>query len=162
MTSSKDAATYFGKQHAHVLWDIDTLISQEPSIASSFGANEGCVTVGFGTRKVRTYDMNRDGFTLLAMGFTGPRALKFKLAYIAESMPWRRDRTRHAAPPPVCRPTRHQIHVASEWTSSSCSSARRAATMMGARSDTTTARGSEVSNFTITLNDNRMLKILMN
>ena len=28
--------------------------------------------------------MNRDGFTLLAMGFTGAKALQFKLAYIAE------------------------------------------------------------------------------
>lgn len=27
--------------------------------------------------------MNRDGFTLLAMGFTGKKALKFKLDYIA-------------------------------------------------------------------------------
>jgi hypothetical protein len=30
----------------------------------------------------RTYDMTRDGFTLLAMGFTGDAALRFKLAYI--------------------------------------------------------------------------------
>lgn len=29
-------------------------------------------------------DMTRDGFTLLAIGFTGAKALKFKLAYIAE------------------------------------------------------------------------------
>ena len=35
-----------------------------------------------GTRKLRYYLMNRDGFTLLAMGFTGEKALKFKLAYI--------------------------------------------------------------------------------
>lgn len=28
------------------------------------------------------YIMNRDGFTLLAMGFTGPRAVEWKLRYI--------------------------------------------------------------------------------
>ncbi|MPM83829.1 hypothetical protein SDC9_130898 [bioreactor metagenome] len=28
------------------------------------------------------YRMTRDGFTLLAMGFTGKKALQFKLAYI--------------------------------------------------------------------------------
>ncbi len=28
--------------------------------------------------------MNRDGFSLLAMGFTGQKALKFKLAYIKQ------------------------------------------------------------------------------
>jgi len=30
----------------------------------------------------RTFDMTRDGFTLLAMGFTGAKALKFKIRYI--------------------------------------------------------------------------------
>ena len=35
-----------------------------------------------GTKKAKYYLMNRDGFTLLAMGFTGEKALKFKLAYI--------------------------------------------------------------------------------
>ena len=34
-------------------------------------------------RTVRSYDMNRDGFTLLTMGFNGRNALAFKLAYIS-------------------------------------------------------------------------------
>lgn len=34
-------------------------------------------------RTVRSYDMNRDGFTLLTMGFNGRDALAFKLAYIS-------------------------------------------------------------------------------
>lgn len=34
-------------------------------------------------RMVRSYDMNRDGFTLLTMGFNGRNALAFKLAYIS-------------------------------------------------------------------------------
>ncbi|MFW6783693.1 Rha family transcriptional regulator, partial [Enterococcus faecalis] len=33
-------------------------------------------------QKYRQIIMNRDGFTLLAMGFTGQKALKFKLKYI--------------------------------------------------------------------------------
>lgn len=33
-------------------------------------------------RLLRSLDMTKDGFTLLAMSFTGPRALQFKLAYI--------------------------------------------------------------------------------
>ena len=33
-------------------------------------------------RTVRSFDMNRDGFTLLTMGFNGRDALAFKLAYI--------------------------------------------------------------------------------
>ncbi|NEI73227.1 hypothetical protein GR212_27105 [Rhizobium lusitanum] len=31
----------------------------------------------------RSYDMDRDGFTLLAMSFTGDRTLEFEPAYIA-------------------------------------------------------------------------------
>lgn len=34
-------------------------------------------------RTVRSYNMNRTGFTLLANGFNGKKALRFKLAYIA-------------------------------------------------------------------------------
>lgn len=30
------------------------------------------------------YYMNRDGFTLLVMGYTGEKAMKFKLAYIRQ------------------------------------------------------------------------------
>jgi len=33
-------------------------------------------------RLYRSVNMTRDGFTLLAMGFTGYKALKFKVAYI--------------------------------------------------------------------------------
>ena len=33
-------------------------------------------------RKLPAYNITRDGFTLLAMGFTGQKALQFKLAYI--------------------------------------------------------------------------------
>lgn len=41
------------------------------------------VQVGSGaTRKDAAYRMTRDGFTLLAMGFTGKKALQFKLGYI--------------------------------------------------------------------------------
>lgn len=35
-----------------------------------------------GVKSARRFIMNRDGFTLLAMGFTGKKALKFKLEYI--------------------------------------------------------------------------------
>lgn len=37
-----------------------------------------------GTRQSRAYDMTRDGFTLLAMGFTGKTALAFKVRYVEE------------------------------------------------------------------------------
>ncbi|PSJ53130.1 Rha family transcriptional regulator [Pseudaminobacter soli (ex Li et al. 2025)] len=79
--NSLDVAEFFGKQHLHVLRDIDTLIGSAPEAASNFGlCPYQAVESG---RLYRSFDMTRDGFTLLAMGFTGSSALRFKLAYIA-------------------------------------------------------------------------------
>lgn len=81
--NSRDVADFFGKLHKNVLRDIDALLESAPTIALNFEPSAAEVKVGFGTRMGRTYDMTKDGFTLLAMGFTGDKALRFKLAYIA-------------------------------------------------------------------------------
>lgn len=94
LANSRNVAAFFEKRHDHVLRDIDAILKVEPTLhVSNFGLmqhgpNFGVmfkdITIGNGAvRRSRTYDMNRDGFTLLAMGFTGPKALKFKLNYIA-------------------------------------------------------------------------------
>lgn len=83
VANSEDVARFFGKRHDHVLRDIRNLIAGEKSCAPNFGWT--CRKVEMpsgGTRDVPTCDMNRDGFTLLAMGFTGKRALRWKLRYI--------------------------------------------------------------------------------
>ena len=79
ITSSRDVSAYFGKQHGHVLRDIDALLAQAPVIAPNFGAVDYRDAKGE-TR--RAFDMTRDGFMLLAMGFTGAKATALKLAYI--------------------------------------------------------------------------------
>jgi len=81
--TSRDVAAFFEKEHRNVLRDIEALISADAAIALNFEPIEIPVKVGFGMRFDRAFKMDRDGFTLLAMGFTGPKALKFKLAYIA-------------------------------------------------------------------------------
>lgn len=50
------------------------------STAPNFGASSYKDRTG---RLLRCFDMTKDGFTLLAMGFTGAKALEFKLKYIA-------------------------------------------------------------------------------
>lgn len=77
--SSRQIAESFEKAHNHVLRDIDTLRKD----VSNFGQMFFEVTEpdAYG-REQRTYLMNRDGFSLLAMGFTGKRALDWKLKYI--------------------------------------------------------------------------------
>lgn len=81
-TTSTDVARHFGKQHAHVIRAIELLRAELPAEAlSNFG--EGYYTLAeTGAQQHKLYRLTRDGFTLLAMGFTGKRALAFKLAYI--------------------------------------------------------------------------------
>jgi len=80
--NSRDVAACFQKQHGHVLRDIDNLITAEPSLGlSNFG--EGSYTLAeTGPQQHRCYDMDRDGFALLAMGFSGSKALRWKVSYI--------------------------------------------------------------------------------
>ena len=83
-TTSNDIAKHFGKDHAKVMRDIRALLEQLPKgYESNFGLIQIDVDLGQSrTRKDPAYRITRDGFTLLAMGFTGKRALTFKLAYI--------------------------------------------------------------------------------
>lgn len=83
-TLSTDVARHFGKQHYNVMRDINNLRAQlDADHALNFEEMVIEVEIGSGaTRKDAAYRLTRDGFTLLAMGFTGKKALAFKLAYI--------------------------------------------------------------------------------
>lgn len=83
-TTSLDVARHFGKRHANVCRAIRDLITQLPADhALNFEPMVVQVDIGSGaTRPDPAYRITRDGFTLLAMGFTGARALEFKLAYL--------------------------------------------------------------------------------
>lgn len=79
VTTSIMVAETFGKQHKHVLRDIRTLEKDVPNFGLMFLEGETPDSYG---RMRKTYFMNKDGFTLLAMGFTGKEALEFKVKYI--------------------------------------------------------------------------------
>lgn len=79
VTSSLQVAETFEKQHKHVLRDIDEFKKDVPNFGLMFFETTEPDSYG---RERRVYFMNRDGFTLLAMGFTGNKALQFKLKYI--------------------------------------------------------------------------------
>lgn len=77
--TSRDVAEYFEKNHRDVLRCIDDLVQE-----GVLNFEQGHYTLETtGSQQHRFFEMDRDGFTLLAMGFNGPKALKFKLAYIA-------------------------------------------------------------------------------
>lgn len=79
VASSRDIAEHFGKEHRNVLRDIDDLKKDVLNFEQMFFETE--IPDSYG-RPQRAYLMNRDGFTLLAMGFTGKAALEWKLKYI--------------------------------------------------------------------------------
>lgn len=79
-TLSTQVAEYFGKNHQHVTRDIRNLIEKCPDLGvSNFGQSTYKDSQG---KKQPCYRMDRKGFVLLAMGFTGEKALQFKIAYI--------------------------------------------------------------------------------
>lgn len=79
VTSSLQVAEVFNKRQDHLLRDIDSLKLDLPNFGEMFFESNAPDSYG---RNRRIYYMNRDGFTLLAMGFTGKKALQFKLKYI--------------------------------------------------------------------------------
>lgn len=80
VVSSRQIAENFDKNHRDVLRAVDNLKEDVRNFAQMFF--EGTDQDSYG-REQRAYLMNRDGFTLLAMGFTGKAALEWKLKYIA-------------------------------------------------------------------------------
>ncbi|EBR9832065.1 peptidase [Salmonella enterica subsp. enterica serovar Anatum] len=83
VTSSLAVADYFIKRHADVIRKIEslecsTLFRKRNFAFTSISVNQP----NGGTRKLPCYQITRDGFAFLAMGFTGKRAAQFKEAYI--------------------------------------------------------------------------------
>ena len=85
VTSSFKVAEYFGKKHSDVVRAVDDLIAknQELQVLRNFARYSETVSLNDkgATRKVPAYWMDRKGFCLLAMGFTGAKALEFKCAF---------------------------------------------------------------------------------
>lgn len=103
-TTSRQVAEVFGKEHQHVLRDIDNLVKQIGGVQNWTDPKTGVVTELTESaqnyadpmfqeetyihqqnhQEYRQFRMNKDGFTLLVSGFTGKKALKFKIDYIAK------------------------------------------------------------------------------
>lgn len=78
ITNSLLVAQKFEKDHKHVLDVIRNLIA-ENSAAKSYYIESVYESRG---KSYPMYVMNRDGFTLLVMGFTGEKAFRFKIEYL--------------------------------------------------------------------------------
>ncbi len=82
-TTSTAVAEYFGKMHKHVLRAIDNLECPAEYRALNFGLTFQVIEMPNGAkREERIFTLTRDGFALLAMGFTGKEAMQWKIAYL--------------------------------------------------------------------------------
>lgn len=83
--SSVQVAENFGKQHKDVLKAIENIRAQNCAVTSAQNFAdlfmESSYADSYG-RMQKSFECTRDGFTLLAMGFTGKAALEWKLKYI--------------------------------------------------------------------------------
>lgn len=87
VTSSRTVADYFSKKHSDVVRAIQTILAQKPELEASrnFAQWSEEVEIGSGAKRtVICYWMDRKGFSILAMGFTGAKALDFKCAFYDE------------------------------------------------------------------------------
>lgn len=71
-------AEAFGKKHCDVLRAVQQLDLPEDFEKRNFALS----SYHAGTRDYPMYEMTRDGFTLLAMGFTGKKAMEWKVKFI--------------------------------------------------------------------------------
>ena len=81
VVSSRDIARVFEKEHRRVLQDVRTIAENDlvwglHNFVQSAYTNEQ-------NKSQPEYLITRDGFTLLVMGYTGEKAMRFKKAYIA-------------------------------------------------------------------------------
>lgn len=81
VVSSLDVARTFDKEHRNVLKDIRELKCSEEFRLLNFVQSE---YLNDQNHKQPMYYITRDGFTLLAMGYTGEKAMQFKEAYILQ------------------------------------------------------------------------------
>lgn len=82
VVTSLDVAETFEKRHADVLRDIEELGCSDEFRERNFALSKYSVETN--KRSYPMYYMTRDGFTILVMGYTGDKAMKFKEAYIKQ------------------------------------------------------------------------------
>lgn len=84
LTTSLSIAETFGKRHDNVLRDIEELDCSAEFHLLNFEEMVRDVQIGSGAiRQDRYFEITKDGFTFLAMGYRGKKAAQFKEAYIA-------------------------------------------------------------------------------
>lgn len=80
-TTSLIVSEYFGKEHYHVVRDIENLDCSKDFFASNFGGIKYTDEKG---RKQKAYKIKKDGLVFLIMGYRGKKASELKEKYIQQ------------------------------------------------------------------------------
>lgn len=83
MADSRAIAEVFGKRHNNVLRGIDHVLATLPDQLLNFEQQIEVYTAGKGAQRRRRYfTMNREGFNVLVLGFTGTKALRYRAGFV--------------------------------------------------------------------------------
>jgi len=96
VADSRIIADVFGKEHSKVLRAIRSLECSDEFAQANFGQGS---YINENNREMPMYEMTRDGFSFLVMGFTGKEAAQWKEKYIA-AFNLMEDRLRHPSAAP--------------------------------------------------------------
>lgn len=114
VTTSQAVADYFNKRHDNVIQKLKTLDCSPEFNALNFKVVEYFDAKG---EKRPAYEMTKDGFVFLVMGFTGKKAAAFKEAYIVEFNRMENELYRDMTPKQA---TSHTITLSDEEPCSLC------------------------------------------
>lgn len=91
VTNSKKVAEVFGRQHKNVIQSIESLSCSDNFASANFSAHIVNMRAGAVKRDLKCYEMTKDGFMFLVMGFTGKKAAEIKEQYI-NAFNWMADK----------------------------------------------------------------------
>ena len=110
LTNSKTVSAIFNKRHDNILNAIKRLDCPENFKLLNFKELEETYTNGIGVQGKRpVFNMTKDGFVLLVMGFTGKKAMEFKIKYIEAFNAM--ERALEAQPAAAAKPVTVQEHT---------------------------------------------------
>lgn len=100
-TTSLIVAEAFGKRHDNLISAIESLDVPRDYHLLNFKESIRRVSSGKGAvRKFKTYEITRDGFSLLVMGFTGKKAMGWKIKFLEAFNAMEASLSQSAALPP--------------------------------------------------------------
>lgn len=80
VTTSNKVASYFSKRHYDVMLDIRKMMKDIPEFSQrNFSLSNYTNSRG---KNYESFNITKDGFVMLAMGFTGKKAMEWKVKYI--------------------------------------------------------------------------------